>query len=123
MKKIVLILLATTFLLPVMAQKSQVIVTGGQVKSETVVTMADQAALKIFPVPVRENNFTVTSVSDITMIRITNIIGQEVFKTKYSNPVLSTQVNLKNPQRGMYLVTITFTDNSRAVRKIMVETL
>lgn len=121
MKKTVLILLVVTLSLSVMAQKNTVTGTGVSARTETVPTMADQSELKIFPVPVKENNFTVTSVREIAMIKITNIIGQEVYRAKFPTPVFTTQVFLSNPQRGMYLVTVIFTDDSRVVRKIMVE--
>jgi hypothetical protein len=121
MKRVVLILLATALFVSVEAQRDTTTITAKVAGSETRVTMADQADLKIYPVPVKENSFTVTSEREITMIRITNIIGQEIYRNKQSLPVFTTRVFLDAPQRGMYLVTVYFTDNSRAVRKIMVE--
>lgn len=83
----------------------------------------EQPSLRIYPVPVKENNFHVTSEKEISLIRVTNIIGQEIYKNKFSPPVMTTQVYLTNTQRGMYLVTIIFSDNTRTVRKIMVESM
>lgn len=120
MERVVLILLATALFASVEAQRDTTAIVA-KVAIEAPVTMADQAALKIYPVPVKENSFTVTSEKEITMIRITNIIGQEIYRNKQSLPVYTTKVYLDSPQRGMYLVTVYFTDNSRAVRKIMVE--
>ena len=76
--------------------------------------------LSIYPVPVRENNFTIKTDKDISYVKITNIIGQDIFKEKYSNPTIN-QNSLDNPKRGMYLVTIIFSDGTRVVKKIMVE--
>jgi len=74
----------------------------------------------IYPVPVRENNFTLKTDKDIAFIKITNIIGQDIFKSRYSNQQ-SVSIFLNNPKRGMYIVTILFADGTRAVKKIMVE--
>jgi hypothetical protein len=121
MKRIVLIFITTALFTALQAQRDTITVSGNLARSESIATMADQSEVKIFPVPVKENSFTVTSEREITLIKITNIIGQEVYRNKYSVPLFSTRVLLNTPQRGMYLVTILFTDNSRIVRKIMVE--
>lgn len=109
--------------LTLQAQKNPVSVTSGTVMRETLLSETDQSNLKIFPVPVKENNFTVTSEKEISNIRITNIIGQEIYRQRYSLPVLTTRIFLDNPQRGFYLVTVVFSDNSRVVRKIMIESM
>lgn len=82
---------------------------------------ASAANINIYPVPVRENQFTIKSDRDITFVKITNIIGQDIYKAKYSNPLSLIKIVLDNPQRGMYLVTMIFNDNSRLVKKIMIE--
>jgi len=74
----------------------------------------------IYPVPVRENSFTVRTDKEIAFIKITNIIGQDIFKSRYSSQQ-SVKVLLENPKRGMYLVTILFADGTRVVKKIMIE--
>ena len=74
----------------------------------------------IYPVPVKENNFTLKTDKDIAFVKITNIIGQDVFKSRYSNQQ-SVRILLDNPKRGMYIVTILFADGTRVVKKIMVE--
>lgn len=111
------------FLLPVtvMSQATSVTKTGITTKSETVITMAERADIKIFPVPVRQNNFTVSASGDFSQVKITNIIGQEILRNKYPTPVPEAEILLENPRRGLYLVTVVFPDNSRVVRKIMIE--
>ena len=74
----------------------------------------------IYPVPVKENNFTLKTDKDIAFVKITNIIGQDIFKSRYSNQQ-SVRILLDNPKRGMYIVTILFADGTRVVKKIMVE--
>ena len=74
----------------------------------------------IYPVPVKDNNFTLKTDKDIAFVKITNIIGQDIFKSRYSNQQ-SVRILLDNPKRGMYIVTILFADGTRVVKKIMVE--
>jgi calcineurin-like phosphoesterase len=75
----------------------------------------------IFPVPVKDNRFTIRSDRKISSVKVTNIIGQEIFRSKYNDPQQVTKVILDNAKRGMYLVTIIFHDDTRIVKKIMVE--
>jgi hypothetical protein len=54
-------------------------------------------------------------------VKITNIIGQDVLRLQYNDPQQFIKVFLENPKRGMYLVTIIFSDGIKVVKKIMVE--
>jgi len=75
----------------------------------------------IYPVPVKDNRFTIKSEKKISSVKVSNIIGQEIFRSKYSDPQQLTRIILDNTRRGMYLVTIVFSDDTRIVKKIMVE--
>jgi hypothetical protein len=75
----------------------------------------------IYPVPIKDNSFTVKSNREISLIKVTNIIGQDIFRVKYNTPQLFCKIFLDEPRRGMYLVVILFSDNTRAVKKIMIE--
>ncbi len=77
-------------------------------------------SVTIYPVPVTDNNFTIKADKDISFVKITNIIGQDIYKNRYSN-IQTVRIFLDNTKRGMYLVTIQFADASRVVKKIMVE--
>ncbi len=77
--------------------------------------------VSIYPVPVRENTFTVKSDKEISSIKVTNIIGQDIFRIKYSVPQFLSKIILENPRRGMYMVVIFFNDNTRIVKKVMIE--
>jgi hypothetical protein len=87
----------------------------GSIKDELNVNVS------LYPVPVRENNFTIKSDKEISSIKITNIIGQNIFSVKYNTPQLISKIVLDNPRRGMYLVVILFSDDTRVVKKVMVE--
>ncbi|HEX7493709.1 MAG TPA: T9SS type A sorting domain-containing protein [Bacteroidales bacterium] len=77
--------------------------------------------VSIYPVPVRDNSFTIKTDRNISLVKITNIIGQDIFRLKYNDPQQLVKIFLDNPKRGMYLVTIIFSDGTRVVKKIMVE--
>jgi len=121
MKKIVLIFIASALFVSIQAQRDTIAVAGAAGRGEIVSNKTDLSGLKIFPVPVKDNNFTVSAEKEITNIKITNIIGQEVYRQKFSVAVYSTKVILENQQRGVYLVTVLFSDQSRVVRKIIIE--
>jgi hypothetical protein len=120
MKKSLLLLLFIIFSFCLHAQKDTASVVTANLQKPIV---ADASALNvsIYPVPVRENYFSIKCDKEISYIKVTNIIGQDIFKSQYNNPQTITRINLDNPRRGMYLVTILFTDGVRIVKKIMVE--
>jgi hypothetical protein len=78
-------------------------------------------SVSIYPVPVRDNSFTIKTDKNISFVKITNVIGQDIFRIKYSDPQQLIRIFLESPKRGMYLVTIIFSDGIRVVKKIMVE--
>ena len=77
--------------------------------------------LNIYPVPVRDNSFTIKSDRDMTFVKVTNILGQDIYRIQLNSPQQLIRIPLENPKRGMYLVTILFSDGIRVVKKIMVE--
>jgi hypothetical protein len=102
------------------AQKDTVLlVSRGIQKPEMKETPA--ASINIYPVPVRNNNFSIKTDRDMTLVKVTNMIGQDIYRAQYRNPLSYTRVVLENPTRGIYLVTIAFIDGTRIVKKIMIE--
>lgn len=77
--------------------------------------------VNIFPVPVRDGQFTIQSKTEISAVKITNIIGQEIFKSNYNTPVKEIKISIDNPGRGIYIVMISFYNNTRVVKKISSE--
>jgi hypothetical protein len=88
-----------------------------------IISDVSRVNVSIYPVPVRDNNFTIKSNKEISAIKITNIIGQDIFIAKYNTPQLLSRIVLDNPRRGMYLVLILFSDETRVVKKVMIEGL
>jgi hypothetical protein len=102
------------------AQKDTINYIGAVPQGDIAHTSAS-ANVTIYPVPVKDNSFTIRTDRDISFVRITNIIGQDIFRLKYSNQEQQIRILLDNPKRGMYIVTINFIDGTRVVKKIMVE--
>ena len=120
MKKSLLFILFIIFTSGLQAQKDTVNVSRDQMQKSALADAAN-TSITIFPVPVRENYFTVRSEKGISGIKVTNIIGQDILKTKYNDPESLIKIILDNPKRGMYLVTISLEDGARVVKKIMIE--
>jgi hypothetical protein len=120
MKKFLLIIffLITSITLQAQKDTSNVI---GALRQKNISAETANINISIYPVPVRGNSFTVKTDRDITYLRLTNIIGQDIFRIKYNSPEQLVKVDLENPKRGMYLVTIIFSDGNRVVKKIMIE--
>ena len=120
MKKSLLLIFLLIFTLTLHGQKDTINVIGSLVQ-KTFSREANNTSISIYPIPVRDNSFTIKSDRDVSFIKITNIIGQDVFRLRYNDPQQLIKITLENPKRGMYLVTIVFSDGIRVVKKIMVE--
>jgi len=120
MKKSLLFIFLLIYTINLQAQKDTVYYSPSELRKQALAE-ASNVNINIYPVPVRENRFTIKSDKEISFVKITNIIGQDIFRAKYSNPLTIIKIVLDNPQRGMYLVTMIFSDNSRVVKKIMIE--
>jgi hypothetical protein len=120
MKKSLLFIFLIILTLTLHAQKDTITIAGIPPQKDISRDIAN-VNVSIYPVPVRENSFTIKTDRDVSFIKITNIIGQDVFRVKYINPQQLIRIALENSKRGMYLVTIIFSDGTRVVKKIMVE--
>jgi hypothetical protein len=119
MRKILLLTFLFIFTVNLHAQKDTLNYIGAS--SQQDIGRPSAVNVTIYPIPVRDNNFTIKTDRDISYVRVTNIIGQDIFRARYNTPEQQIRVMLNGPTRGMYLVTILFNDGSRVVKKIMVE--
>lgn len=120
MRKNLLFFLFLIFSLFLQAQKDSIRVAFTLPK-KTFARETASPGINIYPVPVRENTFTIKSDREMSSVKVTNMIGQDIFRTLYKNPLSFSKVVLPNPSRGIYLVTISFIDGTRVVKKIMIE--
>jgi hypothetical protein len=119
MKKILLLSLLFIITVSLHAQKDTVNYIGAAPQQD--IARPSAVNVLIYPIPVRDNSFTIKTDRDISFVRITNIIGQDIFRNRYNSPEQQIRIMLNTPTRGMYLVTIIFSDGMRVVKKIMVE--
>jgi hypothetical protein len=120
MKKSLLFFLLVFFTISLQAQKDTVNIQNRPVQ-RSFTADASNISISIFPVPVRENYFSIKSEKEFSSVKITNIIGQDIYREKYNDPQTLAKIVLDNPKRGMYLVTVVFSDGLRIVKKIMIE--
>ena len=120
MKHILLLISLLLITLSLHSQKDTVSVVRN-FPQKTFVRETPVSNITIYPVPVRENSFTIKADRNMVSVKVTNMIGQDIFRAQYSDPVSMTKVVLTKPARGMYLVTLAFADGSRIVRKVMIE--
>ncbi|NLJ43772.1 MAG: T9SS type A sorting domain-containing protein [Bacteroidales bacterium] len=116
-----LLLILFLLCMPALHSQNDTISIARSETQKSLIRENNTSLVTIFPVPVRQNNFTIRTEKEMTLVKVTNMIGQDIFRAQYKNPVPSTKVLLKKPTRGMYLVTISFVDGTRVVRKIMIE--
>jgi hypothetical protein len=120
MRKSLPLIFLLVFTLSLHGQKDSVNIAA-VVAQKNFTTETSNLTINIYPVPVKDNSFTIKTEKDISFIKITNIIGQDIYRFQYSDPQQLVKIFLNNPKRGMYLVTIIFSDGIRVVKKIMVE--
>jgi hypothetical protein len=120
MKKSLLFIFFLIFTLTIHAQKDTTNVVG-TLPQKINSRESTNINISIFPVPVRDNSFTIKTDRDINLVRVTNIIGQDIYRIQFNSSQQVVRVPLDNPRRGMYLVTIIFSDGIRVVKKIMIE--
>ena len=120
MKKSLLITSLLLISLCLQAQKDTLDVLNN-IANKSFISENTSSNISIYPVPVRYNTFSIKTEREMKLVKVTNMIGQDIFRAQYKTPQSFTKVLLENPKRGMYLVTIAFTDGSRIVKKIMIE--
>jgi hypothetical protein len=120
MRRSLPIIFLLIFTLTLYGQKDTINIAGALAQKEFS-REAVSVSVSIYPVPVKDNSFTIKSEKDISFVKITNIIGQDISRFQYNDPQQLIKIYLQNPKRGMYLVSIIFSDGIRVVKKIMVE--
>ena len=122
MKRSLLLIFLFIFTITLQGQKDSINIAGALAQKDYS-REAVSINVSIYPVPVRDNSFTIKTDKNISFVKITNIIGQDIFRFQYNDPQQLIKIFLENPKRGMYLVTIIFSDGIRVVKKIMVNNL
>ena len=74
----------------------------------------------IFPNPITNNTVSVEAKTEIEKIEIISIVGQLVYVQELE-PEKSVRLNLDRIEVGVYLMRISFTDNTSATKRIWVK--
>jgi hypothetical protein len=81
-------------------------------KSETVV--------EVYPNPTTSAQVTINAEKEINKIQLLNILGEEI-RVEVVEPSTNIMFELGNLENGIYLVKITFTDNSSSTKRLWVK--
>ena len=80
----------------------------------------NQNTARIYPNPMTEPVFNITSSSVITKVEILNMLGKEILNIDYNDSYEKTHViKLPDDKKGIYLVKITFDNNETIIKKLL----
>jgi len=120
MKKFLIsfLLMVAVFCLAVRAESSSKPDGSGTMGNEAAFSPLD---VKVFPNPVLNKQFTLElSNRYLQEIRITNIVGMQVYYRKFTAPVTKYQVFLDQLPDGIYLLKVSSSENLAKTVKLLV---
>jgi uncharacterized protein YjdB len=74
----------------------------------------------LYPNPVDDNKFTVSACKEIKTIIVTDLASREVYRKSLKSGALSTLVELESNYKGVFMVSVVYSDNSQGVNKLIV---
>ncbi|PKP11823.1 MAG: hypothetical protein CVU09_03020 [Bacteroidetes bacterium HGW-Bacteroidetes-4] len=79
-----------------------------------------ESTISVWPNPVNDNNINITANKRIATVKLTNLLGQEVFSAKLigSNTYAA---NISETAKGVYVIVVEMEDNSVAVQKVILK--
>lgn len=90
--------------------------------SENVSITQENIDAIVYPNPVRDGKFYVSSQYSITSIEVLNVIGQRILKKEFNpNSIQEIFVELVNCEQGLYLVKISFVNDKTIIKKLLVK--
>jgi hypothetical protein len=95
----------------------------GQVKSESFsqeTDKSDEIGVMIFPNPVSDGEVTISAEKIIAKIQLLNIVGEQI-SIEAPEADKSVKLNLTDLKTGIYLIKITFADNTGTTKKLWVK--
>jgi len=78
-------------------------------------------SIEIYPNPVTDGRITIVTGKQIQSVQILNITGKIIFNREYPVNTSKVEIEMNNPEKGLYLVRITFIDRKVHTEKIMVK--
>lgn len=74
--------------------------------------------MKLYPNPVTDNQFTISSEIELVEIKVINVLGQQVYQQKVFNEK-TYRVQLETNEKGLYLVQIRTSDNHEITKRVL----
>ena len=81
----------------------------------------DQTEVTLYPNPVSDGTLMVTAEKEMKKLEILNIVGEKVLSDVEPEPVTSVRLDVNILKSGIYLIKITFTDNTSNTKRIWVK--
>lgn len=73
---------------------------------------------EVFPNPVVEDNFKLTSEIEITEVNILNILGQQVLTDKFSGET-NIYIHFKTRDKGLYIIQVKTIDGRVTTKRVL----
>ncbi len=89
--------------------------------SASVKEKTTNGTLSIFPNPVVDEQFSISSNMKMKSVQVFNIIGNEILRETLALPAKEANIVIGPKESGVYLVKVVFANNSVTVQKILVK--
>lgn len=80
----------------------------------------NETIVELYPNPVTNAQVTINAEKEINKIELLNILGEEIL-VETSEPSTSKLMDLGSLKNGVYIVKISFTDNTSSTKKLWVK--
>ena len=77
--------------------------------------------ISLYPNPVVDGTLTVSAEKEITRLDIVNIVGEHILSEEEPEPSTSVRLDVNNLKSGIYLIKVTFVDNTSNTKRIWVK--
>ena len=85
----------------------------------TAVSYHNQAPV-IYPNPVEGNQFRISAGKEIKTIVINDISGREIYRRSFDKNIQSAEIELKRVYKGVFMISVTYTDNSKGLSRLVI---
>jgi hypothetical protein len=80
----------------------------------------NEAEVVVYPNPATENHILISAEKEIEKIELLNIVGQQMLM-QMPEPSNSIRLELGTLKNGIYLIKITFTDETSSTKRLWIE--
>lgn len=84
-------------------------------------TEVQDLKVSVYPNPVINNRINITANQDIKSVKLLTIVGSVILEEEYKTGITTTQIDLNELGKGLYLLKISFDEEKTYTEKIMVK--